>query len=112
MDTYGETNLFLNICKIVFLGGSIIKRGGQNPLEAARAGCQVIHGANIDNFKEVYTLLNTTNISSKIKNINDAKSIIIKNLSNKFKSKKNIIKLNLIGKKILLNNQKEIINFL
>ena len=112
VDTYGETNLFLNICKIVFLGGSIIKRGGQNPLEAARAGCKVIHGANIDNFKEVYTLLNTTNISSKIKNINDAKSIIIKNLSNKFKSKKNIIKLNLIGKKILLNNQKEIINFL
>ena len=108
VDTYGETNFFLKICKIVYLGGSIIKRGGQNPLEAARAGCKVIHGANVDNFNEVYKLLNKINISSKIKNVNDAKSIIIKNINTKFNYRKNINKLNLIGKKILINNHKEI----
>ena len=112
VDTYGETNFFLKICKIVYLGGSIIKRGGQNPLEAARAGCKVIHGANVDNFNEIYKLLNKINISSKIKNVNDAKSIIIKNINTKFNYRKNINKLNLIGKKILINNHKEIIKYL
>ena len=41
----------------VFLGGSIIKRGGQNPLEAARFGAKIFHGPNTDNFKDVYKLL-------------------------------------------------------
>ena len=58
VDTFGETKLFIKICKIVFLGGSLIQHGGQNPLEAARLGCKVIHGPNISNFLEVYTLLN------------------------------------------------------
>ena len=112
VDTYGETGFFLKICKIVYLGGSIIKRGGQNPLEAARAGCKVIHGENVDNFKEIYKLLNKINISSKIKNTSDAKSIIIKNINSKLNYKKNINKLNLIGNKILINNHKEIIKYL
>jgi len=108
VDTFGETKLFLKICKIVFLGGSLIQHGGQNPLEAARLGCKVIHGPNISNFLEVYSLLNKNNISSRIKTINQAKSIIQKNLRNKFSSKKIRKKLNSIGNEVLLNNQKEI----
>ena len=38
----------------VFLGGSLIKHGGQNPLEAVRYGCKVFHGPNISNFREIY----------------------------------------------------------
>ena len=108
VDTFGETKLFLKICKIVFLGGSLIQHGGQNPLEAARLGCKVIHGPNISNFLEVYTLLSKNNISSRIKTINQAKIIIQKNLRNKFSSKKIRKKLNSIGNEVLLNNQKEI----
>ena len=108
VNSFGETKLFLKICKIVFLGGSLIQHGGQNPLESARLGCKVIHGPNIDNFLEVYSLLNKNNISSRIKTINQAKSIIQKNLINKSSSKKIIKKLNSIGNEVLLNNQKEI----
>ena len=50
VDTYGETETFYNLSNIVFMGGSIIKHGGQNPLEAARYGCKIIHGPNIENF--------------------------------------------------------------
>ena len=99
VDTYGETKTFLNMCKIVYLGGSIIKRGGQNPLEAARSGCKVMHGSNVENFKEIYALLNKIGVSSKIKNVRDAKLIINKNLKTKIRLKKNINKINLIGKK-------------
>jgi len=108
VDTFGETKLFIKICNIVFLGGSLIHHGGQNPIEAARLGCKVIHGPNIDNFLEVYDLLYKNNISSKIKTIKQAKNIIQKNLNNTFSSKKIEKKLNSIGSKVLLNNQKEI----
>ena len=108
VNTFGETKLFLKICKIVFLGGSLIEHGGQNPLEAARIGCKVIHGPNISNFLEVYNLLNKNNISSKIKTIKQARSIIQKNLGIKFSSKKIIKKLNSVGNEVLFKNQKEI----
>jgi 3-deoxy-D-manno-octulosonic-acid transferase len=108
VNSFGETKLFLKICKIVFLGGSLIEHGGQNPLEAARIGCKVIHGPNISNFLEVYNLLNKNNISSKIKTIKQARSIIQKNLGIKFSSKKIIKKLNSIGNEVLFKNQKEI----
>ena len=58
VDTFGETNKFHKIASSVFLGGSLIKRGGQNPLEAARYGAKIFHGKNVDNFKDVYKLLN------------------------------------------------------
>ena len=53
VNSFGKTKPFFKICKTVFLGGSIIKHGGQNPLEAARYGCKIIHGRFIKNFIEV-----------------------------------------------------------
>ena len=100
------------MCKIVYLGGSIIKRGGQNPLEAARSGCKVMHGSNVENFKEIYILLNKIGVSSKIKNVRDAKLIINKNLQTKIRLKRNINKINLLGKKILNNIDLEIKNLI
>ena len=66
VDTFGETKNFHKISSSVFLGGSIIKRGGQNPLEAARYGAKILHGPNIDNFKDVYKLLNSFKISKQV----------------------------------------------
>ena len=108
VDTYGETQSFMNISDIVFLGGSLIKHGGQNPLEAARLGCKVIHGPYIYNFTEVYNLLNKINISSKIKNMNQAKFEILKIMNSKSNLDKNFKKLNKLGKKILFHNIIEI----
>ena len=76
VDTFGETEKFHKIACSVFLGGSIIKRGGQNPLEAARFGAKILHGPNVDNFKDVYKLLNNLNTSKKIKSINELTSSI------------------------------------
>jgi len=112
VDTFGETKSFLKVCNIVFLGGSLIKHGGQNPLEAARFGCKVIHGPNIKNFYEVYNLLNKNNISLRIKSLNSAKNIIKQNLMKKFSSKIIINKLNFIGNKVLIKNHNEIIKYI
>ena len=39
------------------MGKSLVGKGGQNPLEPARYGAAVLHGPNIDNFLDIYTLL-------------------------------------------------------
>ena len=83
VDTYGETNLFFSFNKIVFVGGSIIKHGGQNPLEPARYGNSVLHGPNVDNFKEIYELLKKFGISKKvnsIKSLTDGVDKLIKHI--------------------------------
>jgi len=76
VDTFGETKKFFKIAPSVFLGGSIIARGGQNPLEAVRYGSKIFHGPNIDNFKDVYKLLNTLKASQKIKTPKELASLI------------------------------------
>ena len=76
VDTFGETKKFHKIGCSVFLGGSIIKRGGQNPLEAARFGARILHGPFIDNFKDVYKLLKSFNVSKKISTPKQLASLI------------------------------------
>ena len=61
--------------------GSIIKRGGQNPLEAARFGAKIFHGPNTDNFKDVYKLLGSLNISKKLATQKLASSIVFKKVN-------------------------------
>ena len=51
------------------MGGSIIKHGGQNPLEPARLGNYIINGPNVKNFKEIYAFLNKLKMSSSTSNI-------------------------------------------
>ncbi len=49
-DTIGELGLFYRLCRIVFVGGSLIPRGGQNMLEPARLDSALLHGPNCWNF--------------------------------------------------------------
>tara|TARA_Y100000389_G_scaffold198088_1_gene233947 strand:- start:850 stop:2106 length:1257 start_codon:yes stop_codon:yes gene_type:complete len=113
VNSYGKTKPFYNNCKTVFLGGSIINHGGQNPLEAARFGCDIIHGKNVSNFKEIYEFLNKNRISNLVKsNIEFEKKLeaLILKKNNSSKTIKN--KISNIGKKILQDTQKEINFFL
>ena len=103
VDTFGETKKFHKIASTVFLGGSIINRGGQNPLEAARYGAKILHGTNTDNFKDVYKLLKSLNVSRIIYTPNQLASSIT------FKKNKYIgIKIKKIGDKILKKTIKEL----
>ncbi len=112
VDTYGETEIFYNLNKIVFMGGSIVKHGGQNPLEPVRYGCKIIHGPNVENFNDVYKLLNINNLSKKIL----LKKNFISEIEKSFKTKKSssliVKKIEDIGIKILKNTTKELKAFI
>ncbi|WP_440677683.1 3-deoxy-D-manno-octulosonic acid transferase [Candidatus Pelagibacter sp. HIMB1587] len=96
VDTFGETKKFHKLGGSVFLGGSIIDRGGQNPLEAARYGAKILHGPFIRNFTDIYKLLKSNKISKKINNTSQLSKEITFNKNNQ-----SGFKIKNIGEKIL-----------
>jgi 3-deoxy-D-manno-octulosonic-acid transferase len=48
-DTLGELGLFYRLAGIAFVGGSLVPRGGHNPLEAALLDCALLHGPDMSN---------------------------------------------------------------
>ncbi|MEW5965084.1 MAG: glycosyltransferase N-terminal domain-containing protein [Pseudomonadota bacterium] len=56
-DTIGELGTLYSLAGVAFLGGSLIDRGGQNPIEAVRHGAAVLTGPSWSNFKDAYAAL-------------------------------------------------------
>jgi 3-deoxy-D-manno-octulosonic-acid transferase len=56
-DTMGELGLFYRLAPIVFMGGSLVTHGGQNPIEAIKLGAAIVHGPHVFNFTDVYDAL-------------------------------------------------------
>jgi len=56
-DTMGELGLFYRLSPVVFMGGSLIRHGGQNPIEAIKLGAAIVHGPHVFNFADVYEAL-------------------------------------------------------
>jgi 3-deoxy-D-manno-octulosonic-acid transferase len=59
-DTIGELGLFYRLAPIVFMGGSLVKHGGQNPIEPAKLDSAILHGPHVGNFTPIYSQLNRT----------------------------------------------------
>lgn len=56
-DTMGELGLFYRLAPIVFMGGSLVPHGGQNPIEAIKLDASIVHGPHVFNFTDVYDAL-------------------------------------------------------
>lgn len=56
-DSMGELMTFFGAANCAFIGGSLIKRGGHNPLEAAACAIPVITGPSYYNFAQIYPQL-------------------------------------------------------
>ena len=56
-DTMGELGLFYRLASFAFVGGSLIRHGGQNPLEPARLDCAVLAGPHTFNFTTAYAAI-------------------------------------------------------
>ena len=108
VNSYGRTKSFFKICNTVFLGGSMIDHGGQNPLEATRYGCKILHGPNVWNFDEIYGLLDKYKVSKKIKNLNQMIYYVDKIFQSKNNSKKIKSIIKNLGNKILISTIKEV----
>jgi 3-deoxy-D-manno-octulosonic-acid transferase len=58
LDTIGELPAVYSLAEIVFVGGSIVNRGGHNVLEPAAVGTAVVTGAHTQNFQAIVSKMN------------------------------------------------------
>lgn len=57
LDTIGELPATYSLADVVFVGGSIVDKGGHNVLEPAGAGAAVVTGAHTHNFQTIVSLM-------------------------------------------------------
>lgn len=65
-DTMGELLLFYAVSDLAFVGGSLVKRGGHNPLEPAALGLPILMGKYVFNFESICAELKKENVLSQI----------------------------------------------
>jgi len=73
-DTLGELMGFMAGADCVFIGGSLIPHGGQNILEPARLGKNIVCGPHMFNFKDEVELLKANHGCIQISNISELKN--------------------------------------
>ena len=108
VNSYGEALKFYDISKYVFLGKSLvqslIKDGGQNPIEPARLGCKILHGPYVSNFAETYNYLKKLGITEEVNNSNELSLSLIEELQkDKPKNHEIALKIENYGQNILNN---------
>ena len=69
-DTIGELGLIYRVAPIVFMGGSLVRHGGQNPIEAAKLGAAILHGPHVWNFTEIYASLDEARGAEEVLDVN------------------------------------------
>lgn len=71
-DTMGELLMLYGAADLAFVGGSLIERGGHNPLEPAAWGLGVVSGPHVFNFSDIYDRLDK---GSALKTVQDSESL-------------------------------------
>jgi 3-deoxy-D-manno-octulosonic-acid transferase len=65
-NTVGELGLIYRLAPVVFVGGSLVRHGGQNPIEPAKLGAAILHGPHVWNFAEIYAALDAARGAEQI----------------------------------------------
>tara|TARA_E500000178_G_scaffold74780_1_gene72628 strand:- start:1347 stop:2507 length:1161 start_codon:yes stop_codon:yes gene_type:complete len=91
-EKFGENDFAYEYSKLTFMGGSLFKHGGQNPIEPLSKGCFVLSGQFINNFSEVYENLEDLSLAKVFKDNNSEEiaSVIDKYIDLKFNNKTKI----------------------
>jgi 3-deoxy-D-manno-octulosonic-acid transferase len=69
VDTMGELGLVYRLASAVFIGGSLVKHGGQNPVEAAKLSAAILHGPHVWNFGEIYAALDSARAAETVESV-------------------------------------------
>jgi len=76
-DTLGELGLFYRLAGVMLAGKSFVGEGGQNPIEAAKLGCAILHGPHVANFADVYALLNESGGATIVTDADDLAATLV-----------------------------------
>jgi len=65
-DTVGELGIVYRLAPVVFVGGSLVRHGGQNPIEPAKLGAAILHGPHVWNFADIYAALDAAHGAERV----------------------------------------------
>lgn len=101
LNTIGELAQIYSLADLVFVGGSMIGKGGHNILEPAAQGKLVFFGQDMSNFKDSRDLLLENKTGIQVKNYEQLKEKMAYYLNNQ----KQLFKIGQKSKKIIAKNQ-------
>jgi len=61
LDTIGDLAAVYGVADVAFVGGSLVERGGHNPLEPAQFGIPVVMGPSFENFRDIVAKMQAAN---------------------------------------------------
>jgi 3-deoxy-D-manno-octulosonic-acid transferase len=70
-DTLGELGMLYQLADVAFVGGSLVDRGGHNPIEAVRQGTVVLTGPHCQNFADTYRALINKHAATVVKSASE-----------------------------------------
>lgn len=59
-DTMGEMGLLYRLAPVVFVGGTLVPKGGHNPIEGTKLGAAILHGPHTANAAEIFSALDAS----------------------------------------------------
>ncbi|MFC1632417.1 3-deoxy-D-manno-octulosonic acid transferase [Candidatus Omnitrophota bacterium] len=68
LDTIGQLRSLYSAAEIVFIGGSFIRHGGQNPIEPALFSKPILFGAHMSNFSDIAEVFLKNDAAIMVKN--------------------------------------------
>jgi len=101
IDVIGELFKIYSLATIVYCGGSLVNKGGQNILEAAAWGKVIFYGPHMDDFTEEKNLLESVGCGVTVKNAKDLQGKILQALKDPAATKERGAR----GKKIVAGNK-------
>ncbi len=81
-DTIGELGTLYALSQVAFIGGSLVDRGGQNPIEAVRHCAAVLTGPHWQNFRDEYRTLLRHEGAIEVRSSADIAAVVSKLLDN------------------------------
>jgi len=87
LDTLGELGGLYSVATIVFMGGSLVKRGGHNLIEPAMFGKPIIFGPYMFNFKAMAKLFIENDAAVQLKGAEELSSRLLDLLGDEEKRK-------------------------
>ncbi|AKL97924.1 3-deoxy-D-manno-octulosonic acid transferase [Endomicrobium proavitum] len=88
VDTFGKLQSIYSVSDVCYVGGSLVDKGGQNPVEPAAYSKPVLFGKHMDNFKTeseillrykgAFTVLNADDIAYEINRFASDKDFLAK----------------------------------
>ena len=87
LDSIGELAALFHYATVVFVGGSLVARGGHNILEPARQGKPVVFGPHMENFRDITRLFLDANAAVQIDRPDQLAAAVAELLTNRQKAR-------------------------